>query len=83
MYNEPVGPYLIDALWPEQRLAVELDSYRFHRARVPFEADRIRDADLAGYKVLRFTWRRLTRNPEAVAATVARELALRAAPTER
>ena len=76
-YNEPVGRYVIDALWREERLAVELDSYRFHGSRIPFEADRARDADLTGYTVRRFTWRRLSRNPEAVAATVARELALR------
>jgi len=44
---------------------------------VPFESDRVRDADLTAFKVLRFTWRRLTRHPEAVAATVARELAVR------
>ena len=76
-YNQPVGPYELDALWREHRLAVELDSYRFHGARVPFESDRVRDADLTAFKVLRFTWRRLTRHPEAVAATVARELAVR------
>ena len=75
-FNVRVGPYLLDALWPEHRVAAELDGYRFHSGRVPFEADRVRDADLSGFKVLRFTWRRLTRQPEAVAATVARELAL-------
>lgn len=76
-FNQAVGPYTLDALWREHRLAVELDSYRFHGARVPFETDRVRDADLTAFKVLRFTWRRLTRHPEAVAATVARELAVR------
>ena len=78
-FNVRVGPYLLDALWAEHRLAAELDSYRFHGSRVPFETDRVRDADLTGFKVLRFTWRRMTRRPEAVAATVARELALRPA----
>lgn len=77
-FNVTVGSYEVDALWREHRLVAELDSYRFHRARIPFETDRVRDADLTGFKVLRFTWRRLTRHPEAVAATVARELALRA-----
>jgi len=76
-FNVRVGPYLLDALWRENRLAAELDSYRFHGGRVPFETDRVRDADLTGFKVLRFTWRRLTRHSEAVAATVARELTLR------
>lgn len=45
--------------------------------RASFEGDRVRDASLTDTKVLRFTWRRLTRHPAAVAATVARELALR------
>jgi very-short-patch-repair endonuclease len=75
--NVHVGGYELDALWREQRLAVEIDSYRFHGGRVSFEGDRVRDAQLTGYKVLRFTWWRLTRHPTAVAATVARELALR------
>lgn len=76
-FNVRVGAYELDALWREQRLGAEIDSYRFHRGRASFEGDRVRDADLTAYKVLRFTWRRLTRHPEAVAATIARELALR------
>ena len=44
----------VDALWPEQRLIVELDGYAFHRTRASFESDRARDAtlQLAGYRVL-------------------------------
>ena len=40
-----------------------------HRTRRAFEADRLRDAELtaAGYRVMRFTHRRLGREPEAVA----------------
>ena len=72
-----MGRYEVDALWPEQRLAVEIDSFGCHGSRRAFEEDRVRDAELKAAKValLRFTWRRLTRHPEAVAATLGRELA--------
>jgi very-short-patch-repair endonuclease len=51
----------VDAVWPEHGLAVEVDSYEFHRTRAAFERDRKRDTalQLAGYRVLRVTDRRL------------------------
>jgi very-short-patch-repair endonuclease len=68
--NHPLGPYHPDALWPNERLIVELDSYAVHTTRQAFENDRIRDRDLQanGYRVLRITWRQLTTNPDALAA---------------
>jgi very-short-patch-repair endonuclease len=68
--NEPLGPYHPDALWPNERLIVELDSYAIHTTREAFENDRTRDRDLQanGYRVLRITWRQLTTNPEGLAA---------------
>ena len=56
---------------------VEVDGYAFHGGREAFEQDRRRDADLmvAGHRVLRVTWRQLTREPEAVAARLAVTLA--------
>jgi very-short-patch-repair endonuclease len=47
---------------------VELDGYAFHSSRAAFERDRARDAQLqlAGYRVVRVTDRRLTREPEAL-----------------
>jgi very-short-patch-repair endonuclease len=62
----------VDALWPHQRLVVELDGYEFHRTRAAFERDRARDAalQLAGYRVLRVTSRRLAGEPAAVAETI-------------
>jgi very-short-patch-repair endonuclease len=66
--NVKLGGYTVDFLWPDQRLVVELDGYRFHGHRLAFERDRIRDAELQllGYTVLRFTWRQL-RDEAAVA----------------
>jgi very-short-patch-repair endonuclease len=59
---------LVDALWREQRVIVELDGFAFHKSRAQFEADRARDAKLqvAGYRVLRITQQRLQNEPEAV-----------------
>jgi len=50
--------------------------YRYHGTRATFERDRRKDADLmlAGYRVLRITWRRLVREREAVIALLATAL---------
>jgi very-short-patch-repair endonuclease len=79
LFNTLVEGYEVDAYWPDAKLIVELDGYEFHRTRKSFEADRQRDATLllAGYRVVRFTWRQLTRQPRAVIATVRRLLTAR------
>lgn len=53
--------YLVDALFPEQKLIVELDSVEFHHNRVAFEADRERDAETLahGFGTVRITWERV------------------------
>lgn len=73
--NVLVEGLLVDAFWPEARLVVELDGFRFHQDRAAFERDRARDTRLkrAGYEVVRFTYRQLASEPELVLATV-REL---------
>ncbi len=67
----------VDACWPEQRLAVELDGWDAHRSRLAFQQDRERGNALeaAGWTLLRFTWADVTRGPEDVAGRVARALA--------
>ena len=76
--NIRLHAYEVDALWPEHRIVVEVDSYAHHAGRWAFERDRVRDADLdlAGYRVLRITWRQLTREPHATVARLARALTL-------
>ena len=71
----------VDAVWCGKRLAVELDSHEFHRTRAAFERDRVRDGDLqlAGYRVLRVTHRRLRDEPRVVVSMVRSLLA--AAPS--
>jgi predicted transcriptional regulator of viral defense system len=62
----------VDFLFAASRLVVETDGYRYHRTRRAFERDRERDAILAraGYRVLRFSHRQLTREPTMVAHTL-------------
>ncbi|MEJ7894877.1 MAG: DUF559 domain-containing protein [Solirubrobacteraceae bacterium] len=69
----------VDALWPAERVIVELDGRRFHDTDPRFESDRARDAQLVarGYVVLRFTHRRLKREPFAVIAELAAALSQR------
>jgi len=56
------GSGRVDMFIPDWRLIVELDGRRWHARTENFEADRRRDnsAAIAGYSVLRFTWRMLT-----------------------
>jgi very-short-patch-repair endonuclease len=77
--NRRVGRHTVDFLWPDRRLIVETDGFRFHSTRSAFERDRARDGELtaAGFRVMRITWRQLTDHPLAVVAQVARALALR------
>lgn len=68
--NTRVHGYEADALFPEERLIVELDGAEFHLDRYAFESDRDRDADLlaAGYVTVRITWERLKKQPAREAA---------------
>jgi very-short-patch-repair endonuclease len=76
--NRRLHGHEVDFVWRPQRLVVEVDGYAFHSSRSAFERDRRRDADLIreGYRVIRLTWRQLTREPEAVVALLARALAV-------
>ena len=60
----------VDALFPDQKLIVELDSWEFHSDRAAFERDRERDATtlLSGHATVRVTWERMHRRPATEAA---------------
>jgi very-short-patch-repair endonuclease len=75
--NVRIAGHEVDALWPRERLVVEVDGFAFHSTRAAFERDRARDADLQahGYRVMRVTWRQLTVRPEALAARIGGALA--------
>ncbi len=76
--NVMLNGYLVDALWREQKLVVEVDGYPFHRDRPAFENDRARDAALvaAGYRVIRFTAVQLRDRPLLILTQLAAALAL-------
>ena len=52
----------VDAVWRDARLIVELDGFATHGTRRGFERDRKRDRRLAvaGWRVIRLTWRQLS-----------------------
>jgi hypothetical protein len=56
--NRPAGGRRVDCRWPEHRLTVELDSYRFHNSRHAWEQDRrrARQAYARGDDFRRYTW---------------------------
>jgi hypothetical protein len=68
--NVRVAGHLVDALFAEERVIVELDSWGFHRDRVSFEDNRERDAATltAGYITIRLTSERWSTDPQREAA---------------
>jgi very-short-patch-repair endonuclease len=75
--NAYVAGFKVDALWPIERLVVELDGWAFHHHRAAFQGDRTRDARLAtaGYAVLRFTYADVMERPAWMAQTIGAMLA--------
>ena len=60
-----IAGHRADFAWPEQRLIVEIDGWAAHGNRAAFERDRARDVAhaLAGWRVVRFTARRIDGRP--------------------
>ncbi len=65
----------VDFAYVDERILIEVDGRLFHGPEV-HESDRERDnaAGLAGWRVLRFTWKMVTRRPDYVLATIAEAL---------
>jgi hypothetical protein len=62
----------VDLAYPEHKLIIEGDSRKWHLLMESFETDRQRDnqAQLAGWRILRFTWRQIMEEPETIIASV-------------
>ncbi len=60
--NAQIGEFTADFYWPQCKVAVEMDSYRWHRVRSNWERDRRKDIvfKAAGIDLTRLTWSALT-----------------------
>jgi len=63
----------LDATWQQQRLIVECDGFATHGTREAFERDRAKDRALqvAGWRVVRVTWRQLRDDGDVIARQLA------------
>ena len=68
--NIRIGPFVVDFLWREKRLIVEVDEFSTHGSPEMFAEDRRRDLDLRGrgFEVLRLTTEQLRTEPAKIAA---------------
>ena len=64
--GQPMAGYILDALFPAEKVIVELDSWPFHKGKPSFEGDRERDAEMLarGFATVRVTEERLDERPE-------------------
>jgi very-short-patch-repair endonuclease len=78
LVNHRVHGYLVDFFFVEHRLAVETDSWNYHRGSVALEDDHVRDLALRGHgiAVRRYTGDQLEAAPEAVVADLREALGL-------
>jgi hypothetical protein len=65
LMNRPRDGHWIDCRWPEHRLTVELDSYRYHRSRHAWQQghDRERAARARGDEFRRYTYADVVEDP--------------------
>jgi very-short-patch-repair endonuclease len=75
----PGGRYRIDVAYPAIRVGIEGKSRKHHMTDQAFEADPVRDANLAiaGWIIIHVTWAQLQDDPEGVVRRVLRALASR------
>ncbi len=68
---------VVDFAWPDLRLALEADGFRWHSGRARFDRDRARrnELTLLGWRIIHVTWTDLDERPEKVIESVRRVLA--------
>lgn len=74
--NHPAGGRFVDCRWPDHRLTVELDSYRYHRTRHAWEQDRKREreARARGDDFRRFSYDDVFDDPRAMLRELSKAL---------
>jgi very-short-patch-repair endonuclease len=72
IYRAGVVVARVDFAWPQKRVALELDGYRYHSGPGVFVADRQRgnEVELAGWRLLRTTPAEIRTDPGRLVATV-------------
>jgi very-short-patch-repair endonuclease len=72
--NRPAGGRRVDCRWPDRRLTVELDGYRYHHSRHAWEQDRRREreARARGDEFRRYTYGDVFEAPEQMLAELRR-----------
>jgi hypothetical protein len=74
--NRRAGAHYVDCRWPEHKLTVELDSYRFHSSRYAWEQDRHREREAyaRGDQFRRYVWGDVFETPAQTLAELRRAL---------
>ncbi|HYU60542.1 MAG TPA: type IV toxin-antitoxin system AbiEi family antitoxin domain-containing protein [Solirubrobacterales bacterium] len=80
--NRPAGGRRVDCRWPERRLTIELDGYRYHHSRHAWEQDRRREreARARGDEFRRYTYGDVFEDPRLMLQEL-RGLVPRRSPT--
>jgi very-short-patch-repair endonuclease len=73
--------YRLDFAYPDLKLAIEVDGYRWHSDPARMDADyaRRRSLEANGWVVMPYTWRQIMADPEGVAKEIAARYAKLAA----
>ena len=81
--NRDAGGRRVDCRWEEQRLTVELDSYRYHSSRYAWEQDRRREREAyaRGDGFRRYTYGDVFESPELMLAELRKLLKAASDPT--
>jgi hypothetical protein len=75
--NRVAGGHRVDCRWPQHRLTVELDSYRYHQSRHAWEQDRRREREARARadEFRRYTWGDVFEHPALMLAELTALLA--------
>ena len=77
--NARVGDFVVDILWRDRRLVVEVDGFAYHSSAPAFARDHRREVDLAaaGFQVIRVSRHQIVDEPEATLVRIAQAFARR------